>query len=262
MKTAISKIRFIVALMAICSAGSSYAAEQKSQNNHNEIIGKSKTLQKQFIRDDIISLQVKETTVNKIGLQQIIDEMQRLQMPSLDDTETEDQKAAASDDQSVKTQSTSEIVPPANIVPAKPQPKKTGNVSKQILDKLLENPGKIVDPLSTAQALFLNDKMMDAAKFYQIALQRNDSTDKTDSTDSTDKTDNVYDRQWILFQIGNCLRKDDPDRAHKYYQQLIEEYPSSGWATAARTCQEVITWYKQNSPSVILEKYTSDPNSI
>ncbi len=252
MKTAISKIWFIVVLMAICSADS-YAAEQKSKSDHNEIMGKSKTLQKQFVLNDIFSLQVEKTTVNKIGLQQIIDEMKKLKMPSSDDAKAENNEAVTPDAQSLKTQSSSENTPPANMVPDKPQPKEAGPDLIQILNKLLENPEKIVDPLSAAQALFLNDKMTNAAKFYQIALQR---------TDSIDKTDNAYDRQWILFQMGNCLRKADPDRAHDYYRQLIEEYPNSGWTTAARTCQQVITWYKQNPPTVVLEKITSDPNSI
>lgn len=259
MKTEMSKVRFIVVLMAICSIGSSYAAEQKVQNQHNDVMSKSKMLQKQFIQNDMISLQVDETTANKTELQQIIDEMQKLQMPSLYGTEADDNEPDTANDPVVEMQSQLDTAPPANIIAPATQPKNTGNISRRIFEKLLENPEKIVDPLSTAQALFIGDKMADAAKFYKIALQR---TDKIDSTDSIDEIDDASDRPWILFQIGNCLRKDDPDEAYKYYQQLIEEYPSSGWNPAALACQQVITWYKQTQPSIILEQYTSDPNSI
>ena len=216
-------------------------------------------LQKQFIQNDIISLQVDETTSNKTELQRIIDEMQKLQMPSLYGTEADDNEPDIANDPVVETQSQLDTVPLANIAVSEAQPKNTGNISRQIFDKLLENPEKIIDPLSTAQVLFIGDKMTDAAKFYKIALQRTDSTDGTESAGSTDNASN---RQWILFQIGNSLRKDDPDQAHKYYQQLIEEYPSSGWNPAALACQQVITWYKQTQPSTILEQYASDPNSI
>ncbi|HEG43820.1 MAG TPA: tetratricopeptide repeat protein [Phycisphaerales bacterium] len=259
MKTEMSKIRFIVIFMAICSSAYSYAAEQKVQTQNNEIISKSRILQKQFIQNDIISLQVDETTANQTELQRIIDEMQKLQMPSLYGTEADDNESDVVDDPAVETQSQLDTAPPANVAVPETQPKNTGNISRRIFDKLLENPEKIVDPLSTAQALFIGDKMADAAKFYKIALQR---TDKIDSTDSIDEIEDASDRQWILFQIGNCLRKDDPDEAYKYYQQLIEEYPSSGWNPAALACQQVITWYKQTQPSNILEQYTSDPNSI
>lgn len=216
-------------------------------------------LQKQFIQNDMISLQVEETTANKTGLQRIIDEMQKLQMPSLYGTEVDDNEPDIANDPALKTQSQLDTSPPANVAAPETQPKNTSNISRRIFDKLFENPEKIVDPLSTAQSLFIGDKMTDAAKFYKIALQRTDSTDGTESADSTD---NAFDRQWILFQMGNCLRKDNPDEAYKYYQQLIEEYPSSGWNSAALACQQVITWYEQTQPSNILEQYTSDPNSI
>lgn len=259
MRTEISKIRFIVVLMAICSTGTSHASEQKVQPQSSKIMSKSKILQKQFIQNDIVSLQTEETTANKSQLQMIVDEMQRLQMPPLDGIATDDNETVAANDPAVETQSQLDSAPPANIAATEAQPKDTGGVSRQMFDKLLENPEKIVDPLSAAQVLFVNNEMADAAKFYKIALQRTDSTDGTESANSTDDAST---RQWILFQIGNCLRKDDPDEAYKYYQQLIEEYPSSGWNAAALACQQVITWYKQTQPSNILEQYTSDPNSI
>ncbi len=56
------------------------------------------------------------------------------------------------------------------------------------------------------------------------------------------------DRAWILFQIGNCLRKDDLPAAAKMYQQLLTEYPNSPWVDLAKAQSNLIAWYLKDEP--------------
>ena len=122
---------------------------------------------------------------------------------------------------------------------------------KELLLKLLtDNPEKIVDPLDVAESLFNTGNLKDAAKFYQLALQRS-STDKQDP-----------DRPWILLQLANCIRHENPDRAYNIYQELISEYSGSYLVSTARAQQLIISWFKEKEPITVLEKYGSDPNNL
>ena len=108
----------------------------------------------------------------------------------------------------------------------------------QKLQALAKNPEKIDNPLELGEILFVSGNVKEAAIFYSEALKRKDPNDTGASRD----------RPWILFQIGNCLRKDDMPAAAKIYQQLLTEYPNSPWADMATAQNNLITWYLRDEP--------------
>jgi len=112
----------------------------------------------------------------------------------------------------------------------------------QILKDVSQDPNRIVNPFQLAEILFLSGHLKEAAVLYQEALNRI----KADDGNSPE------DRAWILFQIGNCLRKDDLPAAMKTYRQLITEYPNSLWADLAKTLDKLIDWYQKDKPRELI----------
>ena len=108
----------------------------------------------------------------------------------------------------------------------------------QMLRNLAQNPEKLDNPLELGEILFVNGNLKDAVMFYSEALKRKDPNDVGVS----------WDRAWILFQIGNCLRNDDLPAAAKMYQQLLTEYPNSPWADMATAQRNLIAWYLKDEP--------------
>jgi len=108
----------------------------------------------------------------------------------------------------------------------------------QMLRNLAQEPEKLDNPLELGEILFVSGNIKEAATFYSEALKRKDPNDVSTS----------WDRAWILFQIGNCLRNDDLPVAAKMYQQLITEYPNSPWADMASAQSNLIAWYLKDEP--------------
>ena len=119
-----------------------------------------------------------------------------------------------------------------------------------MLAALDDNPQDVVNPLAIAEALFATGNDEHAARFYQFALDRIAGNTKD------------LERPWILFQLGNCLRKTDHTRAYKTYEQLVGEYPNSDWAGAAKAQQQTLAWLEKNSSLISLEQNNSDPNGL
>jgi len=126
----------------------------------------------------------------------------------------------------------------ANRLPYEP----VSDQTLQMLDDLLQHPDRLNNPLEMGEVLFLSGNRKEAATFYQEALNRK----------SPDKTGSVQDRAWILFQIGNCLRHDDPPTAAKMYRQLIAEYPDSAWTDLAKVQDKLIDWYQKDKPRTLI----------
>ena len=108
----------------------------------------------------------------------------------------------------------------------------------QMLRGLAKHPDKLDNPFELGEILFINGNVKEASAFYGEALKRKDPNDVSVS----------WDRAWILFQIGNCLRNDDLPAAAKMYQQLLTEYPNSPWADMATAQSNLIAWYLKDEP--------------
>lgn len=115
----------------------------------------------------------------------------------------------------------------------------------QMLKNISQHPENIKNPFELAEILYHNGYLKEAATCYQLALSRI----------TQDNTNQPLIKPWILFQIGNCLRNDQPSVAAQMYKQLITEYPTLPWTDLAKTRTKFIDWYQQENPvSFIQEK--------
>jgi len=108
----------------------------------------------------------------------------------------------------------------------------------QMLKALSQDPNNLRNPFELAEILFLSGNLAEAVTFYRVALNRKD----------LDEADSSTARAWILFQMGNCLRSDDPPEAEKMYTQLITEYPNSPWTDLAKVQATLLGWYRKDDP--------------
>jgi tetratricopeptide (TPR) repeat protein len=125
-----------------------------------------------------------------------------------------------------------------------------GRITKQtlkIFEQLSQKPQQIKCPFELAEILFRSGRLKEAAKCYQEALNR-----KTENGSGVNP-----DKAWILFQIGNCLQKDDPLTAIKMYMQLAEQYPNSPWVESARAKGKLIDWYLKDKPNTLINEKKS-----
>jgi len=112
----------------------------------------------------------------------------------------------------------------------------------KMLETLSQHPDQLDNPLELAEVLFLSGHPKEAAVLYREALNRS----------SSDQAGSAQDRAWILFQLGNCLRDEDPPTAAKMYRQLITEYPNSPWTDLAQTWDKLIDWHQKDEPRALI----------
>jgi tetratricopeptide (TPR) repeat protein len=138
--------------------------------------------------------------------------------------------------------------PPEQPPPQQPRPKlpyeTVTDKTIGMLKILSQDPNLVRNPLELGEVLFHSGQVKEAATFYQQALARVAPNDPNTAAD----------RSWILFQIGNCLRDDDPNTAKKSYTQLIAEYPDSPWTHLAKAHAGLIDWYLQDKPKQLIEE--------
>ncbi len=114
----------------------------------------------------------------------------------------------------------------------------------QIFKSLSQHPDQLHNPFKLAEILFNSRRLREAAKCYQEALNRM----------TTNETDQLGNRAWLLFQIGNCLRNDDPPTAMQMYRQLIAEHPNSPWADLAKAKSKLIDWCLKDKPNALINE--------
>jgi tetratricopeptide (TPR) repeat protein len=115
----------------------------------------------------------------------------------------------------------------------------------QKLEQLSQHPDRLDNPFEMGEILFLSGNVKEAAIFYKEALNRK----------TPDDVSSAWDRAWILFQIGNCLQRDDPPSAMKMYGQLITEFPNSLWKDLARARSKLLEWYQNDEPDKFIAEY-------
>jgi tetratricopeptide (TPR) repeat protein len=115
----------------------------------------------------------------------------------------------------------------------------------QILKDLSQHLDNLRNSFELGETLVLSGNLKEAAVFYQEALKRK----------SPDDVGSARDRAWILFQIGNCLRNDDPVTAMKMYGQLIIEYPNSPWKELAEARSKLLNWFLTDKPGELIAEH-------
>ena len=137
-----------------------------------------------------------------------------------------------------KEQKTKEIKPKLPYEPISDQ-------TLQILKDLSQHLDHLRNSFELGETLVLSGNLKEAAIFYQEALKRK----------SPDDVGSARDRAWILFQIGNCLRNDDPITAMKMYGQLITEYPNSPWKELAEARSKLLNWFLTDKPGELIAEH-------
>ena len=122
--------------------------------------------------------------------------------------------------------------------------KSTSDHTLQIVEGLLKDPNQITNPFELAEVLFRSGRMAPAGLCYKQAL----------NTMPTDDPNLGTERAWILFQIGNCLKDEDPNAARESYAELIRMHPDSPWAEIARVRHGLIEWYQQEKPGELIRQ--------
>lgn len=115
----------------------------------------------------------------------------------------------------------------------------------QILKDLSQHLDHLRNSFELGETLVLSGNLKEAAIFYQEALKRK----------GPDDVGSARDRAWILFQIGNCLRNDDPPTAIKTYGQVIIEYPNSPWKELAEARSKLLNWFLTDKPVELIAEH-------
>jgi len=205
----------------------------------------TESLVKKLRKSGISAIPDDNQTETMDDLQQLIDQLGSLTLPE-PATESRQESAAKTVEQTVTVKKTVDASPVAG---AEKVTISQLSPAEHILVLLEENPQSIVDPLGVAEALYSAGHRSNAAKLYQLAIDRMGS--KEDHPD----------RDWAMLQRANCIRTQQPDDAGKIYQKLSDEYPNSTWNSAATAHRQVISWYKKNDPKTILAEYIIEDES-
>lgn len=95
----------------------------------------------------------------------------------------------------------------------------------------IENAQAVVDPLKLADVLYRRGYYQQALHYYQQVFEQL-------------YEESLMDRQWVLFQMANCYRDSDPQKAIQLYTQLTDQYPNSRWAEIALSRIATIQWHQ------------------
>jgi tetratricopeptide (TPR) repeat protein len=114
----------------------------------------------------------------------------------------------------------------------------------KIVEDASQNPEKIKNPFELGEILFHSGQLKQAGLRYQQALRQIDR----------EHNGLPQNTAWILLQIGNCLKNDDPNTSVKMYERLVKEYPESIWTDMAKTQIDLINWLLKDKPQTFLKK--------
>lgn len=122
-----------------------------------------------------------------------------------------------------------------------------GYISAQTLklfQELLQQPQQLKAPFELAEILFSSDCFNEAAVCYQVALDRL----------ATDQADPYQDKAWILFQLGNCFQKSDPEKAMGKFRTVVADYSDCPWVEVAQAKSKFIDWRLKDNPLVLINE--------
>jgi len=139
--------------------------------------------------------------------------------------------------------------PPQALPETVNQPGSLSEQTIRILGEHLKHPEKLKNALELAEILYRGNRLAEAAVCYRQALARV----------YPNQLGSGRDKPWILFQIGNCLREQNPQEALQAYSRLINEHPNSPWTDLAKARSNLITWKQQDRPGMLLKELNKQP---
>ncbi len=250
-----------IAMLIVCQVAAQTTPAPETEADR-DIIENSKALRRQLMQIDMIAIpqQTPDGTRNKDILAEMIEQVRALDLPQLPAANTDHIKPKSLPRQvniEMQTSAQTKYTAGSTDNPITTATGKAPGGNPSTIDKIAlllaaldDNPQDIAEPLAIAEALFATGNHKHAARFYQLALDRITGDTKD------------LEQPWILFQLGNCLKRTDHTNAYKAYEQLIGEYPNSHWTGAAKAQQQTLAWLEQNSSLISLEQNDSDPNSL
>ncbi len=139
---------------------------------------------------------------------------------------------------------------PSQPVQIQPPVSSTSNETLKLVENQLKDPNLISNPYELAEILFKSGRQVQAGICYKQALKVLPADDPNVATE----------RAWILFQIGNCLKDEDPNTARESYAELIRTHSNSPWAEIAKARYGIIELYQQENPGELIQQFNK-PNS-
>jgi len=201
------------------------------------------------------SNELRDTELRRASLRAIIEQVRSVKFETSRGESVEPQQPAQ---QPVDTSPDVETPPPVAVLPAEteqqplvsstathPAGKLSSDHTLQIVEGQLKDPNQITSPFELAEILFRSGRIVPAGLCYKQAL----------SIIPTDDPNLDTDRAWILFQIGNCLKDEDPNTARESYAELIRTHPESPWTEIAKVRYGLIEWNQQEKPVELLRQF-------
>lgn len=215
-----------------------------NENAINEVLtdtGKEfKNIRQQFMLDQVKSIESSADDSQTDGLNEIITQLDKLQVP-------EKTVFVEPFEQATPQEPVEAVVPIHSEEPKVSQEPAMMEESaiEVTADEVIVSIEKIempLHPLKLADVLYRQGCFQQALKYYQLVNEQLDE-------------ESVVDRQWVLFQMANCCRQSDSQKAVQLYSELINAYPNSQWAGIALGRQKTIEWDHLNQ---IEEEYFAD----
>ena len=139
---------------------------------------------------------------------------------------------------------TTSVEPPSKPVQTQPAENSTSDETIRLVETELKDPNLISNPFELAEILFKSGKKVQAGICYKQALKVLPANDPNVATE----------RAWILFQIGNCFKDEDPNTARESYAELIRTHSNSPWAEIAKARYSIIELYQQDNPGELIRQ--------
>ena len=134
---------------------------------------------------------------------------------------------------------------PSQPVRTQPDENSTSNETLRLVENQLKDPNLISNPFELAEILFKSGKKVQAGICYKQALK----------VLPADDPNVAIERAWILFQIGNCFKDEDPNTARESYAELIRTHSNSPWTEIAEARYSVIELYQQDNPGELIQQF-------
>jgi hypothetical protein len=226
-----------------------FAAEVKDnprQNITSPAETSSKKLERQLMESRISTLPQEYNQSKSDELKQAIGQIKSVKFgPRLSSQQT----VTAAPAETVASATGTEQTPKS--VQTSPSGSLASDETLKLLENQIKDPNLIRNPFELAEILFKSGKQSQAGICYKQALKALPADDPNVASE----------RAWILFQIGNCLKDEDPNTARESYAELIRTHSNSPWTEIAKTRYGIIEWYQQDNPRDILNERRGNSSS-
>jgi len=249
-KAGLDIIGFVVFVLS--AAVAAFGVEPRWMVGEPNVPGQLQTIKNQLLSRQIEALdessQKSQTGGLKDRLGTMIEQIGLLQIPAADKKEPASPASDVNKTDGKQRQKDIKAAPAgAGLDSAKEEKSQQSGRDVLISLDVIKDVGH---PMAVADVLYLKRDYNRAARFYEMALSQFKSEGQE------------LERQWAMFQLGNCYRDIDSAKSSAYFERLISEYPSCWCAEAASVQKRCHVWMKENQTKLSQSLEHSEPNSI